>query len=144
MKKITLSIRQAIRYIIAEVKRRRTLLRPDEIVITHDFSSIKAALSEQTGAITVQMVTSFFIGIVLLVALIVFVLRQGGPMLIEATANTTALETAGASSEQITWVTWLGGIMFTLLIIGLFAWGARVIFGGGGGGGRKTRWRRRK
>lgn len=131
------------------VERRVALLRPDETRPFHlEFSRYFQTLNaEQRGAVNVKALEAVFVGVILLVVLITFMLQQGLPMILSASSNTTALEDAGATTTQTGWVTFIGGAIFIFFLVGLLIWGIRTAMpstGGGGGGGRRWRWRRRK
>ena len=98
----------------------------------------------ERGAINAQTIGGIFVGIVLLTMVITFLWQTGLPEIITATSNTTALSDAGATSSQIGWVTFAGGAIVILLIVGAIMFGVRAtnLFGGSGGG--RPRWRRKR
>ena len=99
----------------------------------------------ERGAMNIQSIGGIFVGIVLLTMVITFLWQTGLPELVTATSNTTAMEAAGATSSQISWMTFAGGAIVILLIVGaiMFAVRSTNLFGGSGGGGR-SRWRRKR
>lgn len=99
----------------------------------------------QTGAISALALESIFVGIVLLIVLIQFLLQQGLPELIRVSNNTTALVAAGADASTITWVSFISKVVVIFLLIGVLVIGIRVALagkGGGGGGGHRSHRRR--
>lgn len=101
---------------------------------------------EQAGFSTAWL-EALIVGIILLVVVIQFLWQQGIPAVISATGNTTALTEAGATSAQVSWVTFIGGAIVIFLLIGALIIGIRVStsgMGSGGGGGRRRRGRRRR
>lgn len=108
-------------------------------------SVVKVSLASETGSISVGMLESIFVGVILLVILITYLWQQGLPEIISATGNTTALENAGATANQLSWIEFIGGAIVIFLLIGVLVIGIRMASAGGarsGGGGR--RWRRRR
>lgn len=103
----------------------------------------RAIMASQRGAISTGWLESIFVGIILLVVLVTFLLQQGLPELLSATSNTTALTDAGATAAQVNWVTFIGSAIFIFFLLGLLIIGIRVATGGSGStGGSKRRWRR--
>lgn len=98
----------------------------------------------ERGAINVQSIGAIFVGIVLLTMVITFLWQTGLPEIVTATNNTTAMEAAGATASQISWMTFAGGAIVILLIVGaiMFALRSTNLFGGSGGG--RPRWRRKR
>lgn len=131
-------------WVRAGVVYRRNLLDP-EGNMRLDFRGYFQHLLEnpERGAISTKMLESILVGAIIVTLIITYVMQQGGPMILEATSNTTALENAGATSNQISMATWIGGAIFIVLLVSVIVVGFRA-FLGGGGGGVVRRWRRKR
>lgn len=141
---VTVRFAQAFRSYVAVVSRLWTDLSEGARAAMLE---ARLARDGQRGAISVYWIEALFIGIVLLVVVIQFLLQQGLPMIISAGSNTTALTAAGASAAQVSWVTFIVGAIVIFMLVGLLVIGIRVAMGangGGGGGGRRRGRRRRK
>ena len=106
---------------------------------------MKLLHTEEAGFSTGKM-EALFIGIILLVIVIQFLFQQGLPMVLTATSNTTAMESAGATAAQLSWVSYIGSAIVIFLLVALLIMGIRTGLGssGGGGGGKRGGRRRRR
>lgn len=94
---------------------------------------------------SIAWLETIFVGVVLLIVLVTFLLQQGLPQLLSASSNTTALVAAGADATTISWVGFISKIVVVFMLIGVLIIGIRVAMGGvggGGGGGHRRRGRR--
>lgn len=103
------------------------------------------AHGSQAGFASINTIYGIVFGIVLVVFLISWIWQEGLPQIITATGNTTALETAGATTSQLNLITLLGGLLVLIILFGAVAFAIRSVGGGGGSsGGGKRRWYRRR
>jgi len=108
-------------------------------------SETRAFAVKQGGFTSVQALLSIFFGIVLVIVLITYMWQTGLPEVISATGNTTALEDAGATASQISWITIFGGLIFLVLLFAVIYFVIKSVgIGGGGGSGGRRRFYRRK